>query len=106
MASGRAYQLRIPSSSPDTGWPLFFGKAAEWLKISHMLPQHYPQRDCKAICARSFRGQHEPLNKKRGVTLKIYPAEADYLRLPLSLPAPRIEDKKINIKILRHSGNF
>ena len=68
LASGPAYQLRMPSSSLSTRWPLFFGNTAEWLKITPMLPQHYPRRDCKAICARSFCWQHEPLNQKRGVT--------------------------------------
>ena len=37
IASGRAYQLRVPRSSPGTCWPLFYGNTAEWPKITHML---------------------------------------------------------------------
>ena len=38
VASGRAYQLRIPRSSLGTGLPLFYVTTAEWPKITHMLP--------------------------------------------------------------------
>ena len=29
MASGRADEIRVLSSNPGTGWPLFFGNTAE-----------------------------------------------------------------------------
>ena len=38
VASGRAYQLRVPCLSPSTCCPLFVGNTAEWPKITHMLP--------------------------------------------------------------------
>ena len=38
VASGQADELRVPSSNPGTGWPLFFGKTAKWAKITHMQP--------------------------------------------------------------------
>ena len=37
VASGRAYQLRVPRSSLGTGGPLFFVTTAEWPKITHVL---------------------------------------------------------------------
>ena len=66
MGNVRVDQLRVPSSSPTTSWSLFFGKTAEWPKITHMLPTI----SSTGTATRSFRGQHEPLNKKRGITLK------------------------------------
>ena len=38
VASGRAYQLRVPSLSLGMCWPLFFANTNEWPKITHMLP--------------------------------------------------------------------
>ena len=32
MVSSRAYQLRVPNSSPGTRCPLFFGNTAKWPK--------------------------------------------------------------------------
>ena len=51
VASSQTDKLRVPSLNPSTGWPLFFGKTAEWPKITYMLPlisstglQHYMHR--------------------------------------------------------------
>ena len=75
IASGWVYQLRVPHSSLGTGWPIFFVITTEWHKIIHMLPQHHPRQNCNVICARSFRWQHEPINKKKqSVTWKILTA--------------------------------
>ena len=38
VASGRAYQVTVLSSSPGIRWPLFFGITAEEPKFTHMLP--------------------------------------------------------------------
>ena len=71
VASVWVDQLRVPSLSPTKSWPLFFRKTAEWPKITHMLPIISSTGTAKLYASRSFLGQHEPLNKKRGVTSKI-----------------------------------
>ena len=38
VTSGWVEELRVPSSNPGTGWPLFFGKAAKWPMTTHMPP--------------------------------------------------------------------
>ena len=47
-----------------------FGKTAEWSEITHMLPTISSIGTATLYASRSFRGQHEPLNKKQGVTLQ------------------------------------
>ena len=34
VASGQACEPRVPGSSPDIRWPLFFGITAKWPKIT------------------------------------------------------------------------
>ena len=71
VASVRVDQLRVPSSSLARSWSLSFGKTTEWPKITHMLSTLSSPGTATLHATRSFRGQYEPLNKERGVTLKI-----------------------------------
>ena len=43
VASVWAYAPRVPDSSPDIRWPLYFGITAEWPKITQIAAIHCPQ---------------------------------------------------------------
>ena len=58
VASVQVDQLRVPSSSPETSWPLFFGKTTKWPKITHMLPTLSSTGIATLYAMRSSRGHH------------------------------------------------